>query len=330
MREQFYAEYGILPESTMKFGSYDAFRNGNFIYFMVPAGEWEQDDLNEFQTMGQHMMERGEPMVAYLYPTVKGSPHSRIDGQKWVLFCIPYYGFSTSFNTGKELAKFHHRGRTMPYALTRNNRSGQWKQLWETRLDQMEAFWKEKLREGPQSSFDRAFLESFPYYLGLTENAIQYLVDTELDDYPQGSDMPAICHHRFTDSLWKGNTAAKIPLDWVVDHPGRDLAEWARDVYLKKSPSHMNSIQEFFREYERKSPLSSYSWRLIYARLLLPVHYFEEVEAYYVNDRREEGEANLKKLNEILNKSGEYERFLSQLPELARYNLPRIHWLAVH
>ncbi len=49
----------------------------------------------------------------------------------------------------------------------------------------------------PNQEMEKRFLETFPYYLGLTENAIQYLVDTEIDDLPRSVDAATICHHRF-------------------------------------------------------------------------------------------------------------------------------------
>ena len=65
------------------------------------------------------------------------------------------------------------------------SRIGQWKNLWEKRIDQMEKVWKGMMQHEPVNEFDRMFFESFPYYMAIAENAIQYLVDTELDDDPK-------------------------------------------------------------------------------------------------------------------------------------------------
>ena len=85
-------------------------------------------------------------------------------------------------NLGRKLAKFHYRGRFVNFPLKKVNRIGQWKAFWEKRLEQMEKVWNEKLFHEPEHEFERMFLESFPYYMGLAENGIQYLTDTEIDD----------------------------------------------------------------------------------------------------------------------------------------------------
>ena len=78
----------------------------------------------------------------------------------------------------------------------------------------------------PSDVFDRLFIESFPYYLGVAENAIQYVVDTEMDDTPQLTDAATICQERFTPLLWHQTKRLKLPFDWVYDRPSRDIAEW--------------------------------------------------------------------------------------------------------
>ncbi|MCJ7991147.1 hypothetical protein MUB15_20735 [Priestia sp. OVS21] len=70
----------------------------------------------------------------------------------------------------------------------------------------MEQFWYGRLRALPNQEMEKRFLETFPYYLGLTENAIQYLVDTEIDDLPRSVDAATICHHRFGQKTWGKTT----------------------------------------------------------------------------------------------------------------------------
>lgn len=82
----------------------------------------------------------------------------------------------------------------------------------------------------PHHAFDKLFIESFPYYLGLGENAIQYLADTELDDRPLPVDSGTICHQRFTRETWEN--AFSLPVDFVFDHGGRDIAECLRYDFL--------------------------------------------------------------------------------------------------
>lgn len=108
------------------------------------------------------------------------------------------------------------------------------------RLDQLERFWQSQLMNQPSDVFDQLFIESFPYYLGIAENAIQYVVDTEIDDTPQLADAATICQERFTPLLWQQTNKLKIPIDWVYDHQveiwqnGFAIYRWKRRKVGKK------------------------------------------------------------------------------------------------
>ncbi len=69
------------------------------------------------------------------------------------------------------------RGAFFPEEIEQLSRIGEWKALWEKRLDQLEKFWQSQVMNHPTDVFDQLFIESFPYYLGVAENAIQYVVD---------------------------------------------------------------------------------------------------------------------------------------------------------
>ena len=102
------------------------------------------------------------------------------------------------------------------------------------RLDRLEKFWQSQVMNHPTDVFDQLFIESFPYYLGVAENAIQYVVDTEMDDTPQLTDAATICQERFTPLLWHQTKRLKLPFDWVYDHPTRDIAELIRYMMIEK------------------------------------------------------------------------------------------------
>ncbi len=80
----------------------------------------------------------------------------------------------------------------------------------------------------PLEPFEKKMIEAFPYYSGLAENAIQYLVDTELDDNPGAEDSGTICHQRMERDTWSEESLIRIPGDWVFDHAARDIAEYMR------------------------------------------------------------------------------------------------------
>lgn len=233
---------------------------------------------------------------------------------------------------GRRLSLFHYWGRIIPFPVKKINHLGKWKHYWENRLEQMERVWTEQLQIPPENDFERLFLESFPYYMGLTENAIQYLTDTEMDDNPTIMDSGTICHFRFSDYQLKRPFGWKNPFDWVLDHGSRDLAEWSRSCYFRNIKTYKPELEHFFLEYQRISPLSPFSWRLLYARLLFPLHYFETIEEYYLTSSEAKKYELYERLQKMLAQSDEYERFLSEffqtvnVPVVAM-KIPEVDWL---
>jgi spore coat protein YutH len=332
LRKIIYDHYGIRADKIEKIGKYNTFVIQNQLHFIVPVATMTEGEVIELQQMSSYMAAKGDATIATFVPTRSGTFIATIHEQPVVILRGYIQPYARSMKTGKELAKFHQRGRTYPYPVNQCNRIGRWKELWGTRLDQMEIFWRGKVQAHPENAFEKLFIESFPYYLGLTENAIQYLVDTELDDQPLAVDCATICHQRFTDELWQ--QGIKFPTDWVYDHCARDLAEWVRHLYHTNQTVEANAIRSFFQEYQRVMPLTTFSWRLVYSRLLFPLHYFECIEGYYLAQKEEHKKTYENKLLHILNHSREYEKFLAEFYDLVepsprRNNLPKIKWLSL-
>ncbi|MBA2875635.1 spore coat putative kinase YutH [Thermaerobacillus caldiproteolyticus] len=333
MRDIISNEYGLTVERWEKIGRYDTFIWKNYRYILVPALLRTEAEISELQQMSAYLSAKGDVTVATFVPTRTGTLMTHISEQPVVILRTYVQSYTRQVVVGRELAKLHHRGRLFPVPVVHCKRIGQWKELWGKRLDQMEEFWRSKTQLGPEDAFDRLFIESFPYYIGLTENAIQYVADTELDEVPSTVDSATICHERLPNALWVEGKESKLAIDWVYDHCARDLAEWVRHMYVKRSAIAEEEIRQFFREYEHTTPLSAFSWRLIYARLLFPLHYFECIEGYYVTEHEEEKKKYEQTLITILDRSREYERFLGSFYDLLelssrRWRLPKIGWLS--
>ncbi|MGD6817314.1 spore coat putative kinase YutH [Metabacillus sp. 84] len=324
--------FGLQVPEVFKAGSYDAFRIHGTIGMLIPVQHMDEQELYELYYMSQYLQEKREPYVAAFWPSVTGTLSAERNGKRFAVLKCPDRLVSRSQSTGRELAQFHQRARSFPYQADKTKRIGQWKELWEKRLDQLEAFWRGKVQAHPLDHFEKLFIESFPYYLGLAENGIQYLVDTELDDEPQASDSATICHNRFHSAVWKKEYPMKLPTDWVFDHASRDLAEYLRHEFLQHPEDLKREGGSFLADYDRTVPLSSFSWRLVYSRLLFPIHYFECIEDYYLASDSNKPHYE-KKLHELLQRSSEYEQFLRSYSGMLsmrtrRIQLPVLHWLA--
>ncbi len=321
----------VQPNGT--FRSFEKYTSRNVTYLTVPVSHLEAEEVIEMTNLGHYFLQRGDHQVASIVKNNHGEIISKVEEQLFVLLKCPYETkiLNRQQTVGLELAKFHKKGRRISVPLRHLVRIGQWKTLWEKRLDQMEQFWYMKTKSHPSELFERLFVESFPYYVGVTENAIQYLVDTELDDQPQDIDSGTVCHHRFNPDCWNFDQLIKLPTDWVYDHPSRDLVEWVRASYWEQQPT-IEYFLRFLQDYESINALSAFSWRLFYSRLQFPVHYFECIEGYYKTNDEEQKTIRLEELRKMLKQTRSYEKLLRDVYTIIGYrtqktSIPKINWL---
>ncbi len=324
--------YGIDAEETTPLGGYPFFKKDNQRYLFIPVDRMEAEELSELEQMSAHLKNNGDRYVCTFVQTKENSQILKLEKEQLCLLTFQNPHTRTFQRIGRKLAKFHYRGRTIPFSVKKTSSMGQWKLFWEKRLDQMENVWNSMLYQQPESDFDRLFLESFSYYMAMGENAIQYLVDTELDDEPKAIDSGTISHSRFTVHTWGEEQLFRNPFDWVFDHCSRDLAEWTRERYLQQFRTYQHDVKSFFADYQSVEPLSSFAWRLLYARLLFPLHYVDCIEEYYSTQSEQQKRMLSDQLEKFLMQTNEHERFLKdffQLVEIPvrQLQIPKIEWL---
>ncbi|MEK3887761.1 spore coat putative kinase YutH [Bacillus sp. FSL K6-3431] len=322
--------YKVKPESSIKDGRWTRYVQNDSLYTIVPVTHIEQDTLIELYEISIHLAKYGDIKVSSFVAETEGKFIITHEKQDYVLLKNRNLASKSGKNIGRMLAKFHERGKGIQFNITSMSRMGDWKEYWIKRLDQLEKVWHSVKQEKPDEEFGKLFIESFPYYLGLCENAIQYVTDTELDITTQYAERGTVCHERFDDDLWSGTFEVRNPFDWVFDHGGRDIAEWVRDCYFRHTRSFQPEMQKFFQGYLSIGPLSELSWRLIYARLLFPLHYFSCIEEYYIADSEWKQKQLEEKIRRYIRDSTEYELFLKNFYEIAgadKRKLPIIDWL---
>ncbi|WP_179295608.1 spore coat putative kinase YutH [Bacillus sp. FJAT-45350] len=279
-----YDHYNLYCEQLINIGKYEGFVANGELYIAVPANDRTEVSPEQVLSISEQVNAYGDTKVAQHIRTKDGQMTALVDGETIFLYRIPPISLQYDGGLGKELASFHQNG--VFVAESRQNWDGatKWKELWEKRLQQLERWYEHILMQPHKTEIDEAFLFTFPYYMGLTENAIQYVVDGNLDDTVRDRGFSTVCHRHFTDSTWltleEGSGQVKVPTDWIIDHPSRDIAEWIRYQMLNQDEP-LQSIEKFLNEYENVRVISPYGWRLIYGRLLFPLHYFEAIENCY-------------------------------------------------
>jgi spore coat protein YutH len=141
-----------------------------------------------------------------------------------------------------------------------------------------------------------------------------------------------ICFRRFP---YEQNVESILTPDgWVYDHPARDISEWIRALYWQEAGTAdvYRKMTTFLNDYERIKPLTISCWRLIYGRLLFPLHYFEAIEGYYMSKNEHEKNKHKEQLVTIIGQTTNYERFLKDfykslgLP-VGKLAIPQPEWL---
>ena len=186
------------------------------------------------------------------------------------------------------------------YSIPLNiNSNLKWKTFWEERID----YYEYQLLE---LNLDKK-LESFDYYIGLSETAIQILnyIDEKNIFYSFG--------HKTFDDYYD-------PLNIIISPRIRDMVEYLKYLFFNKSISNTELIQ-ILDNFVLINNLNKDEILLMIARFLYPSYYFNEYDNYLQNIKYD--------FDFIIKKSSEYELLIKQIYNKYKdiYNLINIEWL---
>ena len=179
--------------------------------------------------------------------------------------------------------------------------------MWESKID----YYEDKIREiqGKYKNIDK----SIDYYIGLSENALVYLINNEIK----------ICnvvlsHRRINIS--KGGLDFYNPINYVIDNRTRDFSEYIKDMFFNDNLSF-----EMFINYLEYMRFDRDEYILFIGRMLFPSYYFDVVDRIIDNNEND----NI--LEGIINKQDEYINFIrdifNYLIKVKRINIPYIEWI---
>ncbi|ASK62865.1 hypothetical protein CFK37_12250 [Virgibacillus phasianinus] len=316
--------YGIQTEGTCFLDGAEGFIGNEYIYFIIPAGNKEAIHTEQL-ALCYYLFENNVNKMAVPVQNINGEFTTLFMGEEYIVVKMLPVDRESNRSHGQELARFHHIGSGYPYEPQDFSSYGQWKQLWinkltafEQKIDQDEALY--------QSPYHRKLSDLFPYIIGISENAIQYLQEAEYDNRFHESDQGTITYKRYTnqcnrDVMWHGN--------FMFDHPVRDLAEHIRYCILYQGEQGKDNVVEFLQDYQKERSLSVFSWRLLYARLLYPVHFFDLMEKGFASASYD---SLLSSLVDLQHKQLRYEKFMGEFFERfdvdhKEWKIPVIDWL---
>ncbi|UFT98226.1 spore coat protein YutH [Radiobacillus kanasensis] len=303
---------------------YDGYKKGIDTYFIIP-NENNEEVLLEQKALSDFMLVHGVDHFTTPIFSKSGYLLTLHQKKEYMVCCgRPLQGHRPE-HPGTLLAHFHHLGSQYPYEPVLISSYGQWASLWTEKLAAFERIYSKQWAERPVTKFQRLFVDTFPYLIGLTENALQYLEETEKDWRYHEADRGTVCFQRYEHQL---EQSVIWPHDIVYDHPARDIAEYIRPYFLQEEDDCFQLLRVFIQEYEQVKQLSIFSWRLIYARLLLPIHLFDCLEEGF---SYKDTEPVYQSYHSLLMKSRVYEsnlkRFFQEMGlSKEETNIPSIDW----
>lgn len=191
--------------------------------------------------------------------------------------------------------------------LYRNN----WGTLWSEKID----YFEYQVRE---LSIEKDVVKnSFSYYVGMAENAISYVNNTNMK-YGGDAYRIVLSHRRVFYPNYKLNYLN--PLSFVFDLEVRDIAEYLKAMFFKKD---ISFCLDELSSYLKIRHLSLYEYQMLYARLLYPTYYFDVYESVMNKNGNEEELVN------IIKKCDSYEEFLKNAYlEISKYaKIDKIEWI---
>lgn len=191
--------------------------------------------------------------------------------------------------------------------LYRNN----WGTLWSEKID----YFEYQVRE---LSIEKDVVKnSFSYYVGMAENAISYVNNTNMK-YGGDAYRIVLSHRRVFYPNYKLNYLNS--LSFVFDLEVRDIAEYLKAMFFKKD---ISFCLDELSSYLKIRHLSLYEYQMLYARLLYPTYYFDVYESVMNKNGDEEQLVN------IIKKCDSYEEFLKKAYlEISKYaKIDKIEWI---
>ncbi|WP_163536571.1 hypothetical protein [Gracilibacillus sp. YIM 98692] len=278
-----FLHYSIpVPNTQVSDSPYSVFQDQQYYYFVIPTRLQEQTFLEQY-TIAKHFHQYQWENVLLPVQNVHNQWITQIGQDKYVLWYAKK-GNDAPFS-GSILAQFHQTGFPYPYQPRTSNSYGKWKELWIQKLEQYEQMYQTLYQKRPVSRFIRHYVDMFPYLVGLSENAIQYLNIVEAESRFNESDQGTFTFGRYHLSMQNDFIYMH---QLVYDHPVRDIAEGLRYFLLQKDGITKVECKKFIEQYVSIQPLSIFSWKLLYARLLFPIHLFDIVDKFSQQDGGEE------------------------------------------
>src|SRR5690625_4534025 len=324
MRDLLNTFYAIQISEEILIEDRVAYKSDNHIYFITLATNNKAIHMEQ-SLLAYYLVEKGYDQTAYPVPNHYGEWITNYRDENYLVLKLTRLQNKMKSDHGKELARFHRENSTYTYEPQHVSSYGQWKQLWIEKLTHYEKKIIEEAKDH-KNKYHRLLMDVLPYIIGISENAIQYVNECNQENRYDQSDQGTITFQRYHDQLQR---SIIWHTDLVYDHVARDLAEYIRYQLIYNREQSFHDISVFLKGYQSIHQLSIFSWRLLYARLIYPVHLFDVIEQAFVERNFEK---HYQQLQHIIERQTDYEYCLGQLfrrvgVDHKQLQIPVVHWL---
>ncbi|MCF3943262.1 hypothetical protein [Oceanobacillus alkalisoli] len=313
--------YQVHPEEKMVIDGRTGFLADGFVYFNMESRNLEMIQMEQ-AVLAYYLMENGYRHIALPVKNMKDEWFTEYQTNSYLIYQVADRNMEKA-SLGRSLALFHEVGSDYYYEPQTISSYGEWKTLW---IDKLNLFEERTFQLMEEETAQPRIFDCLPYIIGMSENAIQYLRETEENETRYTEvDQGTIAFLRFNNQVER---EVIWPDELGFDHPARDIAEFIRNCFLSGQSD--SFIHAFIRDYQTIRPLSVFSWRLIYARLLFPIHFFDTVEQLMSGGDIQRGEAAL---HQMIRLQERYEKRLNNFYkkmeiDKGAFELVEVDWLS--
>lgn len=293
--------YNLKPKEINNYHNYYYFYYNNYLYVLFLYND-EISKLNNIYNLATYLNNINIPTHQIIINN-KNDIISIIDNKYYILYKI----LINNYNKQIDIKDINY----LTNIIINNNFNTNWDILWSNKIDYLEYQINQSGKKYP------LIVESFSYFVGLSENAISYFKNTILD-IPKSNDATGVITHKKIDI---NNTLFNLydPINIVIDYKIRDIAEYIKISFFKDNFNIFKQLNYYFSH----NQLSIYLVRLLFARVLYPSFYFNLYDEILTN-KKEETE-----ILKITKRISDYENYLYQiyLHLFKLYQIPEVEWL---
>lgn len=293
--------YNLKPENINNYNNYYYFYYNKYLYVLLLYNE-DLKYINDIYNLNVSLLSLNIP-IHQIIINKNNSIISLINNNYYILYKILIKNYNRKINI-KDINYLNN-------IIITNNIDNNWDYLWSTKIDYLEYQINQSGKKYP------LIVESFSYFVGLTENAISYAKNATLELKKDYNNIGVITHKKLNinDTLFN----LYDPLNITIDYKIRDLAEYIKNSFFEDNFNIFNELNYYFK----KNYLSIYLIRLLFARILYPSFYFNLYDDIISNKKEE------KELLKITSRINEYEQYLYEIYLYLKkiYNIPEVEWL---